>query len=83
MLDKHQANKLLAKEMEFWRGGGKLKPTKEGIRKLKIQRRMKMLHRIIELIGERRLRWFGHFKRMGSDRILKMIMEWVAKRKKI
>ena len=31
------------------------------------------------LIAERRLKLFGHFKRMGSDRIQKMAMEWNAK----
>ena len=32
-------------------------------------------HNIIVIIEDRRLMWFGHFKRMGSDRIPGMIME--------
>ena len=35
-------------------------------------------HKIIEIIGERQLRWFGHLKRLESDRNPKMIFEFNA-----
>ena len=31
---------------------------------------------ILEVIDERKLRWFGHIKRMGEDKIPKMNLEW-------
>ena len=37
---------------------------------------MNIQHNIIEVIQERRLRWFRCFKR--SNKILKMILEWNA-----
>ena len=38
---------------------------------------MKVDKNVLEVI-ERKLRWFGHIKRMGEDRIPKMILEWNA-----
>ena len=35
---------------------------------------------ILEVIEERKLRWFGHVTRMGEDRIPKMIQEWNSER---
>ena len=37
---------------------------------------MKVDKNILEVIEERKLRWLGHIKRMGEDRIPKMILEW-------
>ena len=59
---KHQSNKILAKDVDFWR------KTKK---KRKLESSKNYEHSIIQEIVQRRLRWFGHFKRMGRDRIPK------------
>ena len=53
---------------------------KEKIRNLIIREIMNVQYNIIEviLVGVRRLRWFGNFKRMRSHRIPKMILVWNA-----
>ena len=46
---------------------------------------MNVLNNFIEVNEDRRLRWFGHFKRLGSDGVPKLILEWNvegAKRKR-
>jgi hypothetical protein len=38
---------------------------------------------IIDIIGKKRLQWYGHVKRMPEERIPKLILEWVpAERRK-
>jgi uncharacterized protein YbcI len=32
---------------------------------------------IIDIIGKKRLHWFGHVKRMQEERLPKLIMEWI------
>jgi hypothetical protein len=32
---------------------------------------------IIDIIGKKRLQWYGHVKRMPEERIPKLIMEWI------
>ena len=65
---KHQSNKILAKDVDFWR------KTKK---KRKLESSKNYEHSIIQEIVQRRLRWFGHFKKI-SDRIPKSILEGYA-----
>ena len=53
-----------------------MKSRKNKIRNLRITEIINLKHNMIEIIGERGLRFFGHLKRMGSDRIPKMVLEW-------
>jgi hypothetical protein len=32
---------------------------------------------IIDIIGKKRLQWYGHVKRMAEERMSKLIMEWI------
>jgi len=37
---------------------------------------------IIDIIGQKRLKWYGHVKRMPEERILKLIMDWIPREKR-
>ena len=50
---------------------GRRKSRKIKIRNLKIKEIMNIQHNIIVVVQERRLKWFGHLKRMGIPRIQK------------
>jgi hypothetical protein len=58
-LNIQQANKLLATEMNFWRRCAR-KSRKEKVRNVAIREVMEVGKNILELIEEKRLRWFGH-----------------------
>jgi hypothetical protein len=60
-------NKLLATEMEFWRSARKSR--KEKVRNVTIREVMEVGKNILEVIEEKRLRWFGHVKRMPGNRL--------------
>jgi hypothetical protein len=62
-LNTQQANKLLATEMDFWRRSFR-KSRKEKFRNVTIREIMEVGKIILEVIEEKRLRWFGHVKRM-------------------
>ena len=73
-LDRPHANKLLAAEMDHWRRTAR-KARMDKIRNQGIREIMKVNKNILEVIEERKLRWFGHIKRMGGDRIPKIILK--------
>jgi hypothetical protein len=70
-----QANKLLATEMDFWRRSAR-KSGKENVRNVTIREIMEVGKNILEVIEEKRLRWFGHVKRMPGNRLPLNILEW-------
>ena len=37
---------------------------------------MNLQHKIIQVIKQRQLKWFGFLKRFKSNKISKMILEW-------
>ena len=76
-LDRPHANKLLSTEMDYWRRAAR-KSRMDKVRNQRIREIMKVDKNILEVIEERKLRWFGHITRMGEDRIPKMILEWNA-----
>ena len=76
-LDRQNANKLLATEMDYWRRAAR-KSRMDKIRNQRIRELMEVDRNILEVIEERKMRWFGHVERMGEDRIPKMILEWNA-----
>jgi hypothetical protein len=74
-LHTQQANKLLATEMDFWRRSAR-KSSNEKFRNGTIREIMQVGKNILEVIEEKRLRWFGHVKRMPGNRLLLKILEW-------
>jgi hypothetical protein len=74
-LNTQQANKLLATEMDFWRRSAR-KSKKEKVRNVTIGEIMEVGKNILEIIEEKRLRWFGHVKRMPGNRLPLKILEW-------
>jgi hypothetical protein len=74
-LNTQQANKLLATEMDFWRRSAR-KSRKEKVRNVTIREVMEVGKNILEVIEEKRLRWFGHVKRMPGNRMPRKILEW-------
>jgi hypothetical protein len=67
-LNTQQASKLLATEMDFWRRFAR-KSRKEKVRNVTIREIMKVGKNILEVTEEKRLRWFGHIKRMPGNRL--------------
>ena len=74
-INRCQANKLLAAEMNYCRRSA-WKSRLEKIRNIDIRKIMKVGRNVLQTIEERRFRWYRHFRRMTSDRIPKKILEW-------
>jgi hypothetical protein len=74
-LNTKQANKLLATETEFWRRSAR-KSRKEKVRNVTIREVMEVRKNILEVIEEKRLRWFVHVKRMPGNRLPLKVLEW-------
>jgi hypothetical protein len=74
-LDTQQANKLLATEMDFWRRSAR-KSRKENVRNGTIREIVEVGKNILDVTEEKRLRWFGHVKRMSGNRLPQKILEW-------
>jgi hypothetical protein len=70
--------KLLATEMDFWRRSAR-KSRKEKVRNGTIREITEMRKNILEVIEEKRLRWFGHVMRMPGNRLPLKILEWEPK----
>jgi hypothetical protein len=78
-LNTQQANKLLATEMDFWRRSAR-KSRKQKVRNVTIREVMEVRKNSLEVIEEKRLRWFGHVKRMPGNRLPLKILEWEPER---
>jgi hypothetical protein len=74
-LNTQQANKLLATEMDFFRRSAR-KSRKEKVRNVTTREIMEVGKNVSEVIEEKRLRWFGHVKRMPRNRLPLKILEW-------
>jgi hypothetical protein len=74
-LNTQQANKLLAAEMDFWRRSAR-KSKKEKVRNITIREVMEVRKNILEVTEEKRLRWFGHVKRMPGNRLPLKVLVW-------
>jgi hypothetical protein len=61
--------------MDFWRRSA-TKSRKEKVRNGIIRRIMEAGKNILEVVEEKRLRWFGHVKRMPGNRLPLKILEW-------
>jgi hypothetical protein len=59
--------------VDFWRSARKSR--KEKVRNVTIRAIMAMGENILEVIEEKRLRWFGHVKRMPGNRLPLKILE--------
>jgi hypothetical protein len=60
--------------MDFWRSARKSR--KEKVRNVTIREVMEVGKNILEVIEEKRIRWFGHVKRMPGNRLPLKILEW-------
>jgi hypothetical protein len=67
--------KLLETEMDFWRRSAR-KPRKEKVLNVTSREVMEVRKNILEVTEEKRLRWFGHVKRMPGNRLRLNILEW-------
>jgi hypothetical protein len=61
--------------MDFWRRSAR-KSRKEKVRNGTIRAIMEVRKNILEVTEEKRLRWFGHVKRMPGNRLRRKILEW-------
>jgi hypothetical protein len=61
--------------MDFWRRSAR-KSRKEKFRNVTIREIMEVRKNILEVIEEKRLRWFGHVKRMPVNRLPLKVLEW-------
>jgi hypothetical protein len=61
--------------MDFWRRSAR-KSRKEKVRNGTIREIMEVGKNILEVIEEKRLRWFRHVKRMPGNRLPLKILEW-------
>jgi hypothetical protein len=64
--------------MEFWRSARKSR--KEKVRNGTIREIFGVGKNILEVTEEKRLRWFGHVKRMPENRLPLKILEWEPER---
>jgi hypothetical protein len=60
--------------MDIWRSARKSR--KEKVRNVTIRENMEVGKNILEVIEEKRLRRFGHVKRMLGNRLPLKILEW-------
>lgn len=74
-ISKRNEGKLKAMEMEFWRRSCNIKRT-DRIRNEEIRQRMGIATNIIDTIEGRRLKWYGHLRRMSEERWPKKIWHW-------
>jgi hypothetical protein len=61
--------------MDFWRRSAR-KSRKEKVRNVTIREIKEVGKNILEVIDEKRLRWFGHIKIMPRNRLLLKVLEW-------
>jgi hypothetical protein len=61
--------------MDFWRRSAR-KSRKEKVRNATIREIMEVGKKILEVIEEKRLRWFGHVKRMPGNKLPLKMLEW-------
>jgi hypothetical protein len=61
--------------MDVWRSSAG-KSRKEKVRNGTIREIMEVGKNILEVTEEKRLRWFGHVKRMPGNRLTLKILEW-------
>jgi hypothetical protein len=54
----------------------RLVTLQEKVRNVTIREIMEVGKNILEVIEEKRLRWFGHVKRMPGNRLSMKILEW-------
>jgi hypothetical protein len=61
--------------MDFWRRSAR-KSRKEKVRNVTIREIMEVRKNILEVTEVKRLRWFGHVKRMPGNRLPLKVLEW-------
>ncbi|PSN49421.1 hypothetical protein C0J52_23133 [Blattella germanica] len=81
-IPKKSENKLKAMEMDFWRRSCSVSRL-ERIQNQSIRERMQVSSiNIMDTIEGRRLTWYGHLRRMPTDRWPLKIYNWIPPRRK-
>jgi len=79
-MNQQHANRLTAVETDFWRRAAR-KSRIERIRNTEIRRMMHAERTIMDEIEHRRLKWYGHVRRMKDGRIPKAVHTWKIERR--
>ena len=78
-----EINKILSTEMDVLRRSAR-ELRIERIKNEHIKEIMGVKEKldIIDIIDRKRLQWYGHVKRMQDERLPKLIMEWIQRKKR-
>jgi hypothetical protein len=78
-----EINKLLSTEMDVLKRSAR-KSRIERVKNEDIKKIMGVKGKpdIIDIIEQKRLKWYGHAKRMPEERIPKLIMEWIPRERR-
>jgi len=78
-----EINKILSTEMDVLRRSAR-ELRIERIKNEHIKEIMGVKEKldIIDIIDRKRLQWYGHVKRMQDERLPKLIMEWIPRKKR-
>lgn len=80
-ISKRNENRLKALQMDFARRSCRISRIEHKTNK-EIKEKMKIEETIIDGIEKRRLMWYGHVRRMGTDRWPLRVWEWVPKERR-
>ena len=75
-VDKVTSQKLLSAEMMYWRRSLGL-TLLDRIRNEYIRERMSAENTIMDVIGEKQLKWYGHLRRMNEERMPLKVWNWI------
>lgn len=81
MVSRHWPQIHLCTEMDFSTKINKNLKSKN-IKNLKIHETIQVKHDAVQTIKHNKLRWYGHVRRMKEERHLKILLEWISKRKR-
>ena len=75
VINKSMSQKLLSSEMMYWRRSSGL-TLMDRVRNDTIRQRMKVENTIMDSIKEKQLKWYGHLRRMDTERLPLKVWNW-------